>query len=195
MPMNPFISIITPTLNRDSLVQTCESISSQSFFSWQHIVIVDCEEFNQPLMAKIAHPQRTILRCDHPHRDGGNSCRIEALKYAKGSYCWMVDDDNFVADPDVFRDVANALESAGNPPWSLFPITRLGCLFYTDPPRSCHVDTLNFILRRDIAYWPSTDAYGSDGLVVDDLMARGIPYAAFPDFRPIAVLPKISYCQ
>lgn len=105
-----------------------------------------------------------------------------------------IDDDNHLADNRVLEDIAEVLVNV-NQPWALFPIERLGGRFYTDPPRSCHVDTLNFILRKELGPWPDTDAYGSDGVVVDDLMARGVPYAAFPDFRPIAVLPKVSFCR
>ena len=194
--MTPYFSIITPTLQRDSLVDTCKSIVSQAFARWEMLIQVDDDVIREDLFAKI-NPMRQIWvePCGVHHNDGGNTCRREALKRATGEYVWFVDDDNTVADDRVLEDMAKALEDAGKPPWALFPVTRLGHRFYDDPPRSCHVDTMNFVLRKDIAYWPDTNAYGSDGILVDDVMSRKIPYAAFPNFRPIGIIPKISFCK
>lgn len=191
----PFFTIITPTLQRTSLVAACGSVDLQTFTDWEHIVQIDCEHQNDQLLEAVYCERRIITQCEAPHRNGGNSCRRLALEKATGEYIYFLDDDNFLADPAVLADMAEALKGAGLPPWGLFPIWRLGGRFYADPPRSCHVDTMNVVLRRDIAYWPETDAYGTDGILVDDLMARGVPYAAFPDFRPIGIIPKISFCK
>lgn len=107
-----------------------------------------------------------------------------------------MDDDNYYADERVFADIAAVLAPLpATVQIALFPINRLGHIFYSDPPRSCHVDTMNFVLRRDVAQWPDTNAYGSDGVLIDRLMEQNISYAGFPQFRPIAVLPKINFCQ
>ena len=192
----PFFSIVTPTLQRESLIHCCESVNAQTFTDgWQHVVQVDSTDLDVALINKIEHPQREIYCCGKHHNNGGNSCRVLALEMATAGYVAFVDDDNYLADDRVLEDVAMALEGAGSPPWGLFPIWRCGGRFYTDPPRSCHVDTMNVVLRRDTAYWPDTDAYGTDGLLVDDLMERKVPYVAFPDFRPIGVIPQISFCK
>lgn len=193
--MNPFFSIITPTLQRESLVRSCKSISDQSFESWQHLVMVDCDEFNFDLIRQVRHPKRRVMKCEKAHINGGNSCRHNAWDLAVGKYCLYLDDDNYLSDSTVLTDIATALQSTNNPEWAIFPIDRLGLRFYTDPPKSCHTDTLNLVLKRDIAQWPDTTAYGSDGVLVEDLMARGIPYAAFPNFRPIGVIPRLGFCQ
>lgn len=191
--MTPFFTIITPTLQRDSLVATCKGIAEQSFDNWQHLVMVDCAEFNFDITSQILHPKRRIMKCEKPHVDGGNTCRHNAWNYARGEWIIYLDDDNILSDSNILRDIAEVLPH--DQQWAIFPIDRLGLRFYTDPPKSCHIDTLNIVLRREIAQWPQTDAYGSDGVMVDDLMERGIPYAAFPAFRPIGVIPRISFCQ
>lgn len=61
-------TILTPTLLRPSLLRACESVNSQTCTSWSHIVIVD-SEISDDTIAKIAHPQRTIVRCEQPHND------------------------------------------------------------------------------------------------------------------------------
>jgi glycosyltransferase involved in cell wall biosynthesis len=195
MSDKPFFTVITPTLQRESLALCCSTVDFQTFKSWQHICQVDSADLDVALINKIEHPQREVYSCGKHHNNGGNSCRIEALKQATGKYILFRDDDNFTPDERIFEDVAAALEDAGRPPWGLFPILRCGWPFYADPPRSCHVDTMNVVLRRDIAYWPDTDAYGTDGILVDDLMERKVPYVAFPNFRPIGVIPKISFCK
>ena len=195
MSKTPFFTVITPTLQRESLLKTCQSLDGQHFRDFQHIIQADSEALNEALVEQISRPGREVYCCGQRHNNGGNTCRRLALEKAVGSYVFFVDDDNYVADDSVLGDIAEALKEAGNPPWGLFPIWRLGGLFYADPPRSCHVDTMNVVLRKDIAYWPNTDAYGTDGILVDDLMERRIPYAAFPSFRPIAIIPKISFCK
>jgi glycosyltransferase involved in cell wall biosynthesis len=185
-------TIITPTLQRKSLIETCESVNAQEV-QWQHIVMVDCADLNRPILDAIAHPQRTIIQCSNPHKNGGNSCRHNAYPFITGDLVIYLDDDNTLADHRVLADIGFAMESAQMPAWGIFPILRLGSVFYSDPPRSCHTDTLNMVFRHDHALWPDTDAYGSDGVMLEGLIACDVPYAAFPDFRPIAVLPKISF--
>lgn len=188
-------TIITPTLQRESLLDMCQSLNAQTHTDWEHIVQIDSDKIDAELMGKIADPQRHIYCCGKKHNNGGNSCRVLALQKAKGDYIWFGDDDNTLADPFALERMAEALESANKPQWALFPIIRMGGIFYTNPPRSCHVDTMNIVLRWDIAYWPETDAYGTDGILVDDLMARGVPYAAFPSVKPIGLMTKISSCK
>ena len=191
----PFFTVVTPTLQRESLVQCCSTVDSQTFKSWQHIVQADSAELNADLIKQIENPQREIYSCGKHHNNGGNSCRRLALERATGDYIIFRDDDNYTPDERIFEDIAEALESAGRPAWGLFPISRLGGRFYTDPPRSCHVDTMNVVLRRDIAYWPDTDAYGTDGILVDDLMARKVPYVAFPCSVPSVSFHKSAFAN
>jgi glycosyltransferase involved in cell wall biosynthesis len=192
--MSKFFSIITPSLLRQSLIRTCESVSSQTCDSWEHFVICDVEALDQELLKQIEHPQRTIIQCPHPHRDGGNTCRRSAWPLISGEWVFYLDDDNYIADVQVLTDIYAVLSPLPEiVQMGLFPITRLGGRFFADPPRSCHVDTMNFVLRREVAEWPDTNCYGSDGYLIDGLMAAQVKYAAFPDHRPIAILPKISY--
>lgn len=186
--MIPKFSIITPTLNRDSLVRCCERIDQQTIRDQiQHIVTVDCEDWNLLLMAKIAHPQRSIFKCSHPHRNFGNTCRHEAWKYAVGEFVWYIDDDNFLADNDVAKDIADVL-SCGKPDWAIFPILRHGQVFFNDPPGLCKTDTANMVIKREIAQWPNRDEYTLDGIFCEELVSQ-YPYRSFPEFRPIAVVP------
>jgi glycosyltransferase involved in cell wall biosynthesis len=190
--IDPVFSIITPTLQRQSLIKTCASLNAQTFSSWEHLVMVDQEFLDIPLYDAINHPQRYVFQCERPHKDGGNSCRRNAWKTAQGAWIFYLDDDNYLADDRILEDIYAIIQNV--PYWALFPILRLGQRFYTDPPSSCHVDTMNVVVRQKIAEWPQTDAYGADGVFIEDLV-RKYPYAAFPEFRPIAILPKINFCK
>ncbi|HEX5426641.1 MAG TPA: glycosyltransferase [Candidatus Acidoferrales bacterium] len=192
----PFLGVITPTIQRRSLIDLCRSIDQQTFTNWCHLVVVDCDYLDDDLLTQIRHSQRAITICERPHRNGGNSCRAAAVRRMLSPWIYFADDDNLIADGDAFQRMHDKLAALPDETqWALFPIMRLGHRFYSDPPRACHVDTMNFVLRREIAYWPETDAYGTDGILVDDLMMRGVPYAAFPETLPIGVIPKISFCQ
>lgn len=192
----PWITIITPTIQRESLKAACESLDRQTFTDWEHIVSIDCQpkDLKDDLLFSLRHPGRWFSCCGQHHNNGGNSCRSRMWERARGEWVFYLDDDNVLADDRVLEDLHSALEGVTEQ-WALFPIIRLGERFYNDPPGHCRSDTMNMVLRREVAQWPETTAYGSDGVLIDELLGKGIKYAAFPDFRPIAVIPKISFCK
>jgi glycosyltransferase involved in cell wall biosynthesis len=187
------ISIITPTVQRQSLLKTCQSVNSQTFTDWEHIVQIDMEILNLDLIMGIDHQQRRIFQCKHPHRNGGNACRNIAWTHAKGDYVYYLDDDNFLADNNVLADVAAALESNNSPHWAMFPILRHGYRFFNDPPAHCAVDTGNVIAKREICQWPDVMTYESDWVLVEILLKY--PRVGFPNIRPIMVMPYSSGCK
>lgn len=193
LPHAPFFTIITPTLQRDSLVATCQSIDCQTFEDWHHIVIVDQEDFKWCLLDPLCEHRRGFAKCDHPHQNGGNTCRHNAWSLARGRYIIYLDDDNFLADATSLQRIHDALEAADFPQVAFFPILRMGARFFPEgKPAMCHVDTSNVVIERSIAQWPDIDAYCSDGVLIEDLVAK-FPYRMFGDVSPIVVMPKISY--
>lgn len=184
--MSPFFTIITPTLQRQSLVRSCESVTAQSFKEWQHIVMIDCEVADENLIRQIDHPQRAIIKCAEAHKDYGNSCRHNAWPMARGQYVLYLDDDNYLSDSDVLRDIAAELHKL--PAWAIFPIMRHGSRFFNDPPGLCMTDTANVVARKDMPQWPAIPDYTADGIWVEWL--KHYPYQAFAEFRPIVVMEK-----
>lgn len=178
-------TIITPTLQRRSLIKTCRSVDQQSCTDWQHIVVVDRPRLKRSLLAEIAHPQRLIIKCPFPHRNYGNTCRHNAWRQAEGDYCLMLDDDNYLADERILEDIAATL--ADEPRWALFPILRYGRRFFNDPPGERKTDTANVVAQRDIARWPDISDYTADGKWVEGLKAY--PHKSLPHFRPIVDMP------
>ena len=185
------ISIITPTLQRESLVRCCESINNQTLKSWTHIVQMDCadEDLNSDLMFRLAHPQRLFFCCGQKHGNYGNRCRHLAWEHAAGEYLIYLDDDNFLADDKILEDISIAL--ADDPKWAIFPIHRHGWYFFHDPPGMCMIDTLNVVVQREIGRWPDIEPREADGYWVEALKDK-YPYAAFPQFRPIGIMETSS---
>jgi glycosyltransferase involved in cell wall biosynthesis len=181
-------SIITPTLQRDSLLKTCESIDRQTSKAWEHIVVVDGEDVDREFMAKVAHPQRRLMFTSAT-RNYGNHQRWFGWMFASGEWLWHLDDDNWASDSHILADLAEVLEEVEY--WAIFPIKRHGVRFFHDPPGLCMTDTANVVVRREIGRWPDGPEYTMDGIWVEALKAK-YPYKAFPDFPPIIVMPKSS---
>jgi len=184
-------SIITPTVQRRSLLNTCTSVEMQTFSNWEHLVQIDSATLNEELLGIIRHPQRIIGQCAVSHRNGGNTCRHLAWSMATGDWVLHLDDDNHLADPHILADLATALEGVEEQ-WCLFPILRHGLPFYFDPPVPNYFDTANAVVRREVGRWPDIDDYASDGVWVNALREK-YPYRAFPTFRPIVVMPTSSF--
>ena len=179
-------TIITPSLQRESLIKCCRSMESQSYPHWQHVVALDCapEDIKHDLMEQIQHPQREIFCCGQKFGNFGNHARWMAWERATGDYLWGVDDDNIVAHDDALKDIASALESANSPAWALFVILRYGERYLHNPPVFCGTDTMNMVIRREIGRWLDIEAKEADGYLAMELKDK-YPYVAFPNVKPI----------
>lgn len=176
-------TIVTPTVLRESLVRCCASVNSQSSTDWEHIVMVDTE-LSTDILTRIEHPQRRIIRCDRPHRNWGHTCRHNAASFSRGDYLYHLDDDNRLAHDDVLKEMECVTAD-----WALFPIECHGERFFYDPPERLKVDTGSILLKRGAACWPDLPYYDTDGRFIEQLVKQ-LPYQAFPDLRPIMVMPS-----
>jgi len=194
--MNPFFTIITPTLQRDSLVRCCESMDAQTYGDWQHIVMVDDEHKNRDLCIRIKQNDETGRRwvhdCGMRHANYGNTCRHEAWAGALGEWIWYVDDDNYIYDHETLSSIAAELSVLPEDiKFCIFPIMRHGRRFFNDPPGLCMTDTLNFIVRRKVGRWPDIEAREADGHFIESLK-KEYRYASFPNHKPIGVMEYSS---
>ena len=187
--MMPKFSIITPTLQRESLVQCCESVVSQTFKDWEMLVQIDDENIDQKLWSRI-NPTRRIWaqECGKRHNNYGNTCRHIAWERATGEWLIHLDDDNTLSHPNALRNIASALDGIEEQ-WAIFPIIRHGWWFFNDPPGLCRTDTANMVIRREIARWPDIPDYTADGILCEQLKSK-YPYRAFPNVEPIVNMPE-----
>ncbi len=187
----PKFTIITPTLQRDSLVQCCASIDSQTFTDWEHLVRIDRLPTDYPLLNRCMHANRIFSVCEVEHHNYGNTCRHEVWEDATGEWLLYIDDDNMLADPHALSDLAFMLDGCPTD-WAIIPMLRHGSLFFNDPPGLCMTDTGNVVVKREIGRWPNMPDYTADGHWVEALKASHPKFARFPDLRPIIVMPKSS---
>lgn len=188
------ITIITPSLQRESLVRCCQSVDRQTYTDgWQHIVALDCapEDINHDLLAKIQHPQRIVFCCGQKFGNYGNHARYMAWEKATGDYLAALDDDNSMYSDHALADIANALESANRPDWAIFPIHRHGRYFFNDPPGMCMSDSANILVKIELGRWPDIVAREADGVLVEKLKSK-YSYAAFPNVEPIILMEHSS---
>jgi len=192
--VTPFFTIITPTIQRESLIECCKSVDCQYYTHWEHIVMVDRDPLNEELFKQIRtgpFTQRRVYKCAREHRNTGNTCRHNAYKYAFGRYVIYLDDDNkFESDRPLF-DIFNALQDKVWPKVGLFPIVRQGARFINIPPRLNTVDTANVVIQTSIAQWPDRPEYNADGLFIE-MLVREHSYVAFPEVEPIINNPRQS---
>lgn len=175
-------SIITPSLNREFLKKCCESVDSQTYDSWEHLIAFDGIPSNRIYQT---HDKRKYLSFRQT-RQWGNYQRHSAWKYASGDYILHLDDDDSLFHKDALKDMAERLELANNPAWSIFPIHRHGSIFLMDPPGMCRTDTANLVIRREFSQWPNTEAREADGMLTERLLAEH-PYMSFPNCKPIVL--------
>ena len=176
--MKPFFSIITPTLGRESLSRCYESVDSQTFRNFEHIVQVDIPN---ALLANTGHPYRQLHLCGEAHRNFGNTCRHLAWERATGEYLIYLDDDNYFSHNGVLEDF---MQVTGV--WALFPILHYGKRFCHIPPGVDCTDTGNFLVKREHGRFPLEEPIHSDGLLVERLK-KVAPYQDLTDITPVLI--------
>jgi glycosyltransferase involved in cell wall biosynthesis len=173
--MEKKFTIITPTILRPTLADTCQSVDRQNYDNWQHIVVVDIPAHEilpeqQSLIESIQHPNRLIHFCETAHKNFGNNCRHQAFAYVTGDYLlYMDDDDVYIGEAfEVLnREITDEV-------WGVFPVERFGQIFFNIPPAICHT-TSNQFFYRPLYPWPDNDSYIADGELIE-LLREHHPY-------------------
>jgi glycosyltransferase involved in cell wall biosynthesis len=202
-------SIITPTLGRESLIKTCESVTNQTNPDWEHIVMIDVPLIVNKQAAAIVEsipkdPRRKFIRCGKQHKDYGNTCRWNAWERASGIFCIYIDDDDMYADNEVLETLNQVTA-----PWATFPTMRWGAFYSVDPPGFNRSGSGMFIHRREIGRYPCKEhceihqefmkkakkefphhdlLYAADGLLAQYLY-ENYPYQRL-ECRPLTIYQK-----
>ncbi len=183
------ITVITPTIARASLLTTCQSVDSQSFQDFQHIIALDRPGAGLP--QEIFSPRRIVLPCDRPHNNFGNTCRYDAGAVAAGEYVMYCDDDDYFAT-GALEAIAEALE-AHRPQWMIFPSLVQGVRWLNVPPGASKTVSCQFIHKRG-PRWPDNGNYAADGELIESLLRDfGMPLVL--DCDPLVIVDKSRYGQ
>lgn len=113
--INPVISIIMATYNRDHLIaETLDSIIKQSYENWECLIIDDGSTDNTPAIAKsYSQKEKRFKYFKRPdkHKKGLPGCRNYGLDIAEGKYVIFIDDDDIV-HPDNLKITFSELEAS-----------------------------------------------------------------------------------
>jgi len=161
--MIPKLTIITPTILRESLRDACGVIDRMQYKNWEHIVMVDMRrdqptEQQRKLLEDIKHEQRIIKFCGRKHNNYGNTCRHIACGVATGDFIGFNDDDDRFVE-DAFSVIVEELIRIKTVPDAIYyPAMRHGSIFFNHPPGSCMTVTGQYMVRPVIAgeriAWP-----------------------------------------
>jgi len=94
--MNALVSIITPVFNSQKYISnTIESVLSQTYLQWEHILVDDCSSDNSAALIKsyVARDPRIKYHCLEKN-SGAGIARNKAIELAKGNYIAFLDSDD-----------------------------------------------------------------------------------------------------
>ena len=93
---NPLLSVLLPVhQGEDFLDETLESVISQTFSDFELIILDNLSTDNSAVIIKKFQDKDIRIKyfLDSERRNG-NDCFSELIKYAKGEYCIVINDDN-----------------------------------------------------------------------------------------------------
>ena len=165
----PFVSIITPVLNREEIVHsTIESIIEQKFQDWEHIIVDDkSEDDTESIVNKFAEKDSRIkLFRNETKVSGANRCRNIGMKAANGEYLIFIDSDDQFADHCLEKRV-EYLSSRSDLDFAVFPCLRFKeDLFDLNILLSSYKgdDVLPLFLKKDIPWGTLNPIYRKEKL-------------------------------
>lgn len=188
--MERTFTVITPSILRPSLLDTCRSVDGQRYTKWQHIVAVDIPEAEltpaqRELVESVRHPQRLVRFCEVSHRNFGNTCRHNAFREVTGDYLLYMDDDDVYLG-EAFETLNREI---GDEMWGVFPVERFGHVFFNIPPGHSMTCSNQFFCKP-LHPWPDNASYCADGEFVD-FLRETYPYLVV-NSEPLAQVRAIG---
>jgi len=129
------IYVITPSLCRDKLIKTCNSIYKQKYKNWEHIILFDnVENFKINKFLKNCPYKPRIVK--GKWNNYGNGQRYDAWNLVKkNSIITYIDDDDFYIDENVFNKINDKFSYNPNICVIFWQGMRFGNLFNNKPPQ------------------------------------------------------------
>lgn len=185
-----YFTIITPTIDRTTLVQTCKSIDFQNFQNWEHIIISD----GVPVTHATQDDQnRRGIIITPKTNNYGNSQRHLASQLAKGKYIIYLDDDDYYITPHALTRIYDHIEQTDKPFFGVFPAVRMNNVFFHIPPGASRTVSCQFFVKSG-SLWPEVPAddqdYGVDGRYIQSLTEKH--GASILDCEPLVEVNRIS---
>ena len=185
-------TIITPTIGRESLLKTCESVDAQTFTDYQHLVCYDGPKCDLEILKKVVRPGRKILFTGMPRlNDYGHSLRYLAWDVAD-KYLMYLDDDDYY-DPECLEILVKMMDP--NVDFIFFPVMWHGnpCMF--EPPRTGYTVSCQYCHKKvgadgsPIRFRPG--GFGTDGHWLDDMLHTN-SYQVIKPYKPLVYVDAMS---
>lgn len=183
-------TIITPSIGRTTLIETIESIQSQNYPEYEHLIVFDGEprwqspEMVQKINEFLKDPHIKMFGTQQT-KNFGNFQRQKGNEESSGDYTTYLDDDDKHINLSLFKlnEQLNIKESD----FLVFPALRFGEVFYNKPPGLGVTMSCQYVHKRIIngklIKWlensedPSIDQYTLDGRFVEYLRdSFGVDY-------------------
>ena len=192
--------IITPTIGRNNLIRTCNSINEQSFKNWEHIILFDnvSDEKINNLLTQIPY-EPTIIK--GIWNNYGNGQRFEAWEYTDiNSIITYIDDDDDYYNNKVFQKIIDKFSSNSTLDAVFWPGLRYGKIFFNKPPQSGKTMSNQFAHKKydkdkNPIRWPfsknNNKNYAIDGEFIN-YISNNLNYD-YIEGEPLVVVPKSNY--
>jgi len=177
-------TIITPTLVRSSLIDTCRSIDRQEYEGVEHLVLIDVAPTNDDMQiikeCQSEHRHFIIYNPDGPSGYPGSELRHYAWQFAHGDYVLYIDDDDLYIN-QTFLTIKNAINKASMKPlWGMFPAERLGRrFFYPETIQGGLISGVQFFHARVFhgrpVMWPQQNVGMDDWQFIEGLNSAAAP--------------------
>src|SRR5688572_13284589 len=108
----PFLSICVPQYNRTSfLIEACRSIAEQSFRDFEICISDDCSNDGREheLLSYLESSGMQFVWARQPKNLRYDGNLRSAIALARGEYCFLLGNDDALAEPDTLQHVAGAL--------------------------------------------------------------------------------------
>lgn len=193
------LSVITPTIGRDSLYKTCLSVDNLQIVypaaEVEHIIIVD-DPHIQPLVP--AKTYRTVYNLANKSNNYGNTPKHIGWEHATGDFMMYLDDDDyFIFRGNNIQDLYKNMEDSKTKGllWGTFPAMRMGEYWNNQPPMPGRTMSNQFYHAKydkdeKPIRFPNEEGYAKDGEFIDGLQesyAFNILYG-----EPIVEVPQIG---
>jgi glycosyltransferase involved in cell wall biosynthesis len=156
---NRKVTIITPTYRRlSSLKEAVQCVFNQTYANWEYIIIADGHDPKVEEYIRSLKDNRIRYLWTEKTNFFGNFQRNHGFKYATGEFVLFFDDDNL-----IYPDYLSEMLSKFNSKKIGYVICQIenhetGTLKPSLPFRMQEIDTLNFLIRRDliekVGGWP-----------------------------------------
>jgi glycosyltransferase involved in cell wall biosynthesis len=178
-------SIITPTIGRDTLLRTCETIDRQTCPDWEHLVIFDGPEQEVEVFKKIEHPQRKIIFSGNNFGDYGHSIRFFSYDFTKYDHMMYIDDDDYY-HLECLGIIQRVMDSEVE--FIFFPALWYASLLAMLPPRQNCTVSCQYVHRKKDRLGHSirfpSGGHGTDNLWIGEMMKQ-YPYQVIETDCPL----------